>query len=93
MSRGREIEVPHLVMEALRRTELRGCRKSSRHARMALAIIEVGFSSVLIQLHLHLGVIAVQEDAERVICELVEDIHGYPCLTQEHAVLSTRALR
>ena len=31
-----------MVMEALRRTELRGCKKSSRHAQKALAIIGVG---------------------------------------------------
>lgn len=31
-----------MVMEALRRTELRGCKKSSRHAQKALAVIGVG---------------------------------------------------
>lgn len=30
-----------MVLDALRRTELRGCRRSSRHAQRALAMIRV----------------------------------------------------
>ena len=41
MCRGREAEVPHMVVDALRRTELRGCRRTSRHAQKALAMIRV----------------------------------------------------
>lgn len=39
--RGREAEVPHMVVGALRRTELRSCRRNSRHAQKALAMIRV----------------------------------------------------
>lgn len=64
-SRGRETEVPHLVMEALRRTELRGCKKSSRHAQKALAIIGVGSHPCSFDPHPHLSIAGIWEDAER----------------------------
>ena len=39
--RGREAEVPHMVLDALRHTELRSCKRSSRHAEKALSMIRV----------------------------------------------------
>ena len=45
MCRGREAAVPHMVLDALRRTELRGCKQGSRHAQKALRIIRVSMSS------------------------------------------------
>jgi hypothetical protein len=54
-----------MVMEALRRTELRGCKKSSRHAQKALAIIRVGLHPCSFNPHLHLDIAGIWEDAER----------------------------
>ncbi len=42
--RGREAGVPHMVLDALRRTELRSCKQRSRHAQKALRIIRVSMS-------------------------------------------------
>ncbi|CAL5224124.1 g6756 [Coccomyxa viridis] len=44
--RGREAEVPHMVVDALRRTELRSCRRTSRHAQKALGMIRMGFAAL-----------------------------------------------